>query len=66
MSLATLLVLADGRLPAGGHAHSGGFEAAVSAARVRDHPRGDRLLHAPGVGVTPGRQSRVGQREQRS
>ncbi|MEV6633450.1 urease accessory UreF family protein [Actinoplanes sp. NPDC051470] len=36
MSLATLLVLADGRLPAGGHAHSGGFEAAVSAGRVRD------------------------------
>jgi urease accessory protein len=35
-SLATLLVLADGRLPAGGHAHSGGFEAAVSAGRVRD------------------------------
>ena len=36
MSLATLLVLADGRLPAGGHAHSGGLEAAVSAGRVRD------------------------------
>jgi urease accessory protein len=35
-SLATLLVLADGRLPAGGHAHSGGLEAAVSAGRVRD------------------------------
>jgi urease accessory protein len=35
-SLATLLVLADGRLPAGGHAHSGGFEAAASAGRVRD------------------------------
>jgi urease accessory protein len=34
--LATLLVLADGRLPAGGHAHSGGLEAAVSAGRVRD------------------------------
>ncbi|PRY27543.1 urease accessory protein UreF [Pseudosporangium ferrugineum] len=34
MSLATLLVLADGRLPAGGHAHSGGLEAAVSAGRV--------------------------------
>ena len=36
MSLATLLVLADGRLPAGGHAHSGGLEAAVSAGRVTD------------------------------
>src|SRR4029453_7336093 len=36
MSLATLLVLADGRLPAGGHAHSGGLEAAVSSGRGRD------------------------------
>ncbi|HET9517325.1 MAG TPA: urease accessory UreF family protein [Actinoplanes sp.] len=36
MSLATLLVLADGRLPAGGHAHSGGLEAAVVSGRVRD------------------------------
>ncbi|WP_199513550.1 urease accessory protein UreF [Nucisporomicrobium flavum] len=35
MSLATLLVLADGRLPAGGHAHSGGLETAVSSGRVR-------------------------------
>ncbi|GAB1693079.1 urease accessory protein UreF [Krasilnikovia sp. M28-CT-15] len=35
-SLATLLVLADGRLPAGGHAHSGGLEAAVAAGRVTD------------------------------
>ncbi|MDR7274134.1 urease accessory protein UreF [Catenuloplanes atrovinosus] len=34
-SLATLLVLADGRLPAGGHAHSSGLEAQVSAGRVR-------------------------------
>jgi urease accessory protein len=34
--LATLLVLADGRLPAGGHAHSGGLEAAVSSGRLRD------------------------------
>ena len=37
-SLATLLVLADGRLPAGGHAHSGGLEAAVAAGRVTDLP----------------------------
>ncbi|MCO8276907.1 urease accessory protein UreF [Actinoplanes sp. TRM 88003] len=36
MSLATLLVLADGRLPSGGHAHSGGLEPQVSAGRVRD------------------------------
>jgi urease accessory protein len=36
MSLATLLLLADGRLPSGGHAHSGGLEAQVSAGRVRD------------------------------
>jgi urease accessory protein len=34
--LTTLLVLADGRLPAGGHAHSGGLEAAVTAGRVHD------------------------------
>ena len=34
--LTTLLVLADGRLPAGGHAHSGGLEAAVAAGRVHD------------------------------
>jgi len=36
MSLATLLVLADGRLPSGGHAHSGGLEAQVTAGRVGD------------------------------
>lgn len=35
-SLATLLVLADGRLPAGGHAHSGGLESAITAGRLRD------------------------------
>jgi urease accessory protein len=34
MSRATLLVLADGRFPAGGHAHSGGAEAAVRAGRI--------------------------------
>jgi urease accessory protein len=33
---AALLVLADGRFPAGGHAHSGGVEAAVRAGRVGD------------------------------
>ncbi|MDJ1131130.1 urease accessory protein UreF [Streptomyces iconiensis] len=36
MSRAALLVLADGRFPAGGHAHSGGVEAAVAAGTVRD------------------------------
>lgn len=30
----TLLLLADGRFPAGGHAHSSGLEAAVAAGRV--------------------------------
>jgi urease accessory protein len=32
----SLLLLADSRLPAGGHAHSGGLEAAVAAGRVTD------------------------------
>ncbi|NJP30953.1 urease accessory protein UreF [Micromonospora thermarum] len=31
-----LLLLADGRFPAGAHAHSGGLEAAVAARRVTD------------------------------
>jgi urease accessory protein len=43
-SLATLLVLADGRLPAGGHAHSSGLEAQVSAGRVRGLPELDAFL----------------------
>ncbi|MFJ4541460.1 urease accessory protein UreF [Streptomyces tibetensis] len=34
MSRAALLVMADGRFPAGGHAHSGGAEAAVKAGRI--------------------------------
>ncbi|MER7571671.1 urease accessory UreF family protein [Streptomyces sp. NPDC126514] len=34
MSRAALLVLADGRFPAGGHAHSGGAEGAVKAGRI--------------------------------
>ncbi|WP_329128840.1 urease accessory protein UreF [Streptomyces sp. NBC_01476] len=33
---AALLLLADGRFPAGGHAHSGGAEAAVRDGRIRD------------------------------
>ncbi|WP_030746747.1 urease accessory protein UreF [Streptomyces griseus] len=36
MTRSALLVLADGRFPAGGHAHSGGAEAAVKAGRIRD------------------------------
>ncbi|MFH8570626.1 urease accessory protein UreF [Streptomyces sp. NPDC017993] len=36
MSRAALLVLADGRFPAGGHAHSGGAEPAVTAGRIKD------------------------------
>lgn len=36
MSRAALLVLSDGRFPAGGHAHSGGAEAAVVAGRIRN------------------------------
>ncbi len=36
MSLTSLLLLADSRLPAGAHAHSGGLEAAVAAGRVAD------------------------------
>ncbi|MGW0206623.1 hypothetical protein ACWDZ8_12650, partial [Streptomyces sp. NPDC003233] len=52
MSRAALLVLADGRFPAGGHAHSGGAEAAVKAGRItsaaglEDFCRG-RLQPAP-------------------
>lgn len=36
MSRAALLLLADGRFPAGGHAHSGGVEAAVANGTVYD------------------------------
>ncbi|MEV6024984.1 urease accessory UreF family protein [Streptomyces sp. NPDC052036] len=36
MSRAALLVLADGRFPAGGHAHSGGAEEAVRAGRITE------------------------------
>ncbi|UGY94880.1 urease accessory protein UreF [Streptomyces gobiensis] len=36
MTRAALLILADGRFPAGGHAHSGGAEAAVAAGRITD------------------------------
>jgi urease accessory protein len=36
MARSALLLLADGRFPAGGHAHSGGMEAAVDDGRVDD------------------------------
>ncbi|MDT0406346.1 MULTISPECIES: urease accessory protein UreF [Streptomyces] len=36
MSRTALLLLADGRFPAGGHAHSGGMEAAVASGCVHD------------------------------
>ncbi|MEC3918480.1 urease accessory protein UreF [Nocardia sp. CDC160] len=36
MSLATLLTLADSRLPIGGHVHSGGVEEAVASGLLRD------------------------------
>ncbi|MFJ2419566.1 urease accessory protein UreF [Streptomyces brevispora] len=36
MSRAALLVMADGRFPAGGHAHSGGAEPAVETGRIRN------------------------------
>ena len=36
MMRAALLLLADGRFPAGGHAHSGGVEAAARGGRVLD------------------------------
>jgi urease accessory protein len=45
MSLSTLLVLADGRLPSGGHAHSGGLEAAVASGRVRTPADVAAFLH---------------------
>jgi urease accessory protein len=36
MTSTALLLLCDGRFPAGGHAHSGGLEAAVGSGRVHD------------------------------
>ncbi|WP_034592969.1 urease accessory protein UreF [Hamadaea tsunoensis] len=41
---AALLLLADGRFPAGGHAHSHGLEAMVASGRVRDLDAVERVL----------------------
>lgn len=41
----SLLLLADGRLPAGGHAHSGGLEQAVEQGDVHDIPTLEAFLH---------------------
>ncbi|MBI6628425.1 urease accessory protein UreF [Pontibaca sp. S1109L] len=41
---AALLLLADGRLPAGGYAHSGGLEPAITAGRVTDVAGLERFL----------------------
>ncbi|ONH34212.1 urease accessory protein UreF [Protofrankia sp. BMG5.30] len=43
-SRAALLLLADGRLPAGGHAHSGGIEAATGDGSVTDLTGLERFL----------------------
>jgi urease accessory protein len=43
--LAALLLLTDGRFPAGGHAHSGGLEAAAACGRVHDIPTLEAFLH---------------------
>lgn len=53
--LADLLLLADSRLPAGAHAHSGGIEAAVARGLVRDLPGLEAFL--AGRLATAGRQA---------
>jgi urease accessory protein len=44
MSVSALLLLTDGRFPAGGHAHSAGLEPAVAAGLVRDLTDVQRFL----------------------
>ena len=51
--LALLLLLADGRLPAGGHAHSGGVEGAVAAGLIAGPP--DLAAYLDGRLATTGR-----------
>ena len=43
-SLSALLLLADGRFPAGGHAHSGGLEAAIALEGLDDVPGLEKFL----------------------
>jgi urease accessory protein len=54
MSVIPLLLLADSRLPAGTHAHSGGLESAVATGRVHDAEtlRAFLLGRLTGVGLT--------------
>jgi urease accessory protein len=47
-----LLLLADGRLPAGGYAHSGGVEPSVETGRIHDLPSLEAFLY--GRAVTSG------------
>jgi len=53
MGPAALLVLSDGRFPSGGHAHSGGAEAAIAAGHVHDAASLERFclgrLHTAGL-----------------
>lgn len=42
--LPALMLLADGRFPTGGHAHSGGFEAASQRERIQDVPGMEQFL----------------------
>jgi urease accessory protein len=48
---AALLLLADGRLPSGGYAHSGGLESAVRMGEVHDTSTLEAFLHARAVSV---------------
>jgi urease accessory protein len=41
---ATMLLLADGRFPSGGHAHSAGAEAAIGVGDVHDHATLERFV----------------------
>jgi urease accessory protein UreF len=54
LSRAALLVLSDGRFPAGGHAHSGGAEAAVKAGLITGAQAISRAMKATAVRLVPG------------